>query len=265
MWPGFTNYIIINFTDQQTDRPTNRQKNRQTNKQKKWNARVSHRNHKLSTINHSDITIWNFDMMRKKRCFECFRFQKYAVLFLKNIVKYDIIRKQSLHQKLGDRKGQQIRICYSCEKKIKRTWIDVQKNRFLAVLSVSFNMAPTMFFSNKFCQNLVFCTEFSVYPHHSLRTRCIHINSFSSTYNIFLCFIDFFLSFLTWATFTHLKWALNWSCHSKYGVQSITVIWNKKRCHYLIRFSRNCTNDIKTTKNKIFQSLKYNAKEEANQ
>lgn len=83
---------------------------------------------------------------------------------------------------------------------------------------------------------------FSVYPNHSPRTRCIHINSLSSTYNIISCFIDFFLSFLTWATFTHLKWALNWNCHSKYGVQSITVIWNKKRCHYLIRFNRNCTN-----------------------
>lgn len=129
-------------------------------------------------------------------------------------------------------------------------------------------MAPNMFFYQiSFVQILFSARNF--WCIHIIRlgrgvSTSIHFRPLTV---FFLCFIDFFLSFLTWDPLTHLKWALNWSCHSKYGVQSITVIWNKKRCHYLIRFNRNCTNvwqktTITTTKNKIFESLKYNAKEE---
>lgn len=41
------------------------------------------------------------------------------------------------------------------------------------------------------------------------------------------------------------KWALNWHCHTKYGVQSITEreMREKKRCHYLIRFKETWSND----------------------
>lgn len=44
MWPYFANYIIIN----RLFRAASKQKN-------EWNAHGSHRKHKLSTINHTDI------------------------------------------------------------------------------------------------------------------------------------------------------------------------------------------------------------------
>lgn len=135
-------------------------------------------------------------------------------------------------------RGQQFYICSihkngpsTCSDVVRKNWFSAFEHIFSFCVRFFFNMAPMLFHPHYILQH-----ELAFGEPASIHFQCVvcplTLNADFMSYWIFCCCRSFFLRLELLSP----KRVLNWRCHPKYGVQSITAICIKKRCHYLIHF-----------------------------